>query len=113
VQVLDDERHAGFPGTAGQAEPARELGVPGIELEHIGGAVIAVDQAHLVGDFRIVVPEFGSADVLFVFAAEQHHHGHQVSQDSAMTCTWQARSSRGRARQAAGNRRTPFAQIVI
>ena len=51
--------------------------MPGIELEHVGGAVVAVDQRHFVGALRVVVPEFDGADMLFVVAAEQHHHGHQ------------------------------------
>ena len=51
--------------------------MPGIELEHVGGAVVTVDEPHLVADFRIIVPELDGADVLFVVAAKQHHHGHQ------------------------------------
>src|SRR5215475_7026002 len=42
VQVLDDDRHARLPGAAGQAKSLRESGVAGIELEHVGGAVVAI-----------------------------------------------------------------------
>lgn len=70
-------RHARFPGASGQAEAAWKFGVPRIELEHVGGAVIAVDEAHLVGDLGIVVPELDRADMRLVVAAEQHHDGLQ------------------------------------
>lgn len=49
----------------------------GVELEHVGGAVVAVDEAHLVRDVGIVVPELDCADMCVVIAAEQHHDGLQ------------------------------------
>ena len=49
----------------------------GDDEKHVGGAVIAVHQSHLMRAFRIVVPELDGADMLFVVAAKQHHHGHQ------------------------------------
>ncbi|MET4179895.1 hypothetical protein ABIB94_001991 [Bradyrhizobium sp. JR7.2] len=49
----------------------------GVEFEHVGGAVIAVDERHLVGGFGIVVPKLDRADMGLVVAAEQHHDGLQ------------------------------------
>ena len=48
-----------------------------IELELLGGAVIAVDQRHLVRKLGIVVPKLDGADMLLVVAAEQHHDRQQ------------------------------------
>ena len=73
VQILDDERHSRLPGPPGQAEAARKLGVARIEFEHVGGAVIAVDQPHFVGDIRVVVPQLDRPDVLVVVTTQQHH----------------------------------------
>ena len=74
VEILDDQRHRRLPGAARQTEPAREFGVPGIEFEHVGGAVIAVDQTHFVRNLEIVVPELDGADMLLVVTAKQHQH---------------------------------------
>jgi hypothetical protein len=51
--------------------------MPRIEFEHVRGAVVAIHQAHLVRDVRIIVPEFDRPDMLLVISAKQHHHRHQ------------------------------------
>jgi len=75
--ILDDDRHAGLPGPARQPESAGKFHLPRIEFERRGGAVVAIHQAHLVGDFGIVAPKLDRTDVLVVIAAKQHHHRHQ------------------------------------